>query len=253
MSFTFKVLGTAAQWLARNPTLTVGEMGIETDTGLFKIGNGTSSWTSLVYQNTATGTTGATGSAGGATGATGSAGGATGATGSAGTGGVSLDNGCFLRTSTLPLGGDGEVTGTPNSPVIIPLNTTINSRNISLNGNGAMVVTTAGKYNITVCPNFYRTEILPQSDPVSALYFLRVNSTNVANTSRTVALPVQQIICPTTTFTLDLAASDAVSIFATGIFTDGNGKASVFGIEANAAGFTHPAVPALFVSIIRIT
>ncbi len=89
MSFNFKVLGTAAQWIARNPTLTLGEMGIETDTGLFKIGNGTSSWTSLVYQNTATGTTGATGSAGGATGATGTngitgSGGVTGATGSAG-------------------------------------------------------------------------------------------------------------------------------------------------------------------------
>ena len=41
--------GTAAQWTAANPVLADGEMGIETDTTKFKIGDGTTAWTSLAY------------------------------------------------------------------------------------------------------------------------------------------------------------------------------------------------------------
>ena len=41
--------GNAAQWTASNPTLRAGEMGIELDTHLFKIGNGTLDWNSLDY------------------------------------------------------------------------------------------------------------------------------------------------------------------------------------------------------------
>lgn len=41
--------GTAYEWSHINPTLAEGEMGIETDTKLFKIGNGTSTWTVLDY------------------------------------------------------------------------------------------------------------------------------------------------------------------------------------------------------------
>jgi len=41
--------GTAAQWTAANPTLAVGEMGAETDTGKFKIGTGSTAWNSLAY------------------------------------------------------------------------------------------------------------------------------------------------------------------------------------------------------------
>ena len=50
--------GTAAQWTTTNPTLAAGELGFETDTGKFKIGNGSSTWTALSYasggQNTLT-------------------------------------------------------------------------------------------------------------------------------------------------------------------------------------------------------
>jgi phage-related tail fiber protein len=38
---------TAANWASANPVLAVGESGYEIDTGIFKIGNGTSSWTAL--------------------------------------------------------------------------------------------------------------------------------------------------------------------------------------------------------------
>ena len=40
---------TAANWTSANPTLAVGEMGIETDTDQFKIGDGATAWTSLGY------------------------------------------------------------------------------------------------------------------------------------------------------------------------------------------------------------
>ena len=41
--------GTAAQWTASNPVLGAGEIGFETDTNKFKIGNGSTAWTSLSY------------------------------------------------------------------------------------------------------------------------------------------------------------------------------------------------------------
>jgi len=41
--------GTAGEWTGVNPTLALAEMGIETDTNLFKIGNGTSTWIQLDY------------------------------------------------------------------------------------------------------------------------------------------------------------------------------------------------------------
>ena len=41
--------GTAAQWTSANPTLMEGELGYETDTGLYKIGNGSSAWSALSY------------------------------------------------------------------------------------------------------------------------------------------------------------------------------------------------------------
>lgn len=40
---------TAANWTARNPVLLDGELGVETDTTFFKIGDGATVWTSLKY------------------------------------------------------------------------------------------------------------------------------------------------------------------------------------------------------------
>ena len=40
---------TAANWTSTNPTLAAGEIGIETDTYKFKVGNGSTAWTSLPY------------------------------------------------------------------------------------------------------------------------------------------------------------------------------------------------------------
>ncbi len=41
--------GTAAQWTSANPILAAGEIGFETDTNKFKIGDGTNRWASLTY------------------------------------------------------------------------------------------------------------------------------------------------------------------------------------------------------------
>jgi len=39
----------AADWTSVNPTLAIGELGFETDTGKFKVGDGATAWTSLTY------------------------------------------------------------------------------------------------------------------------------------------------------------------------------------------------------------
>jgi hypothetical protein len=40
---------TAANWTSNNPILALGEMGVETDSRKFKIGDGASTWTALLY------------------------------------------------------------------------------------------------------------------------------------------------------------------------------------------------------------
>lgn len=105
--------GTAAEWATDNPILAAAELGFETDTNQFKIGDGTNSWNDLSYGGIVgatgpegpTGPTGPTGAAGsngtngadgldGATGPTGPTG-ATGATGATGPQGTSIN---FIAT-----------------------------------------------------------------------------------------------------------------------------------------------------------
>ena len=40
---------TASNWTSNNPTLALGEMGLETDTNKFKFGDGSTAWNSLAY------------------------------------------------------------------------------------------------------------------------------------------------------------------------------------------------------------
>jgi hypothetical protein len=40
---------TAANWTTANPTLLAGEIGIESDTKKWKLGDGSTAWTSLGY------------------------------------------------------------------------------------------------------------------------------------------------------------------------------------------------------------
>jgi hypothetical protein len=47
---------TAANWTAENPVLLNGEVGLETDTRKFKVGNGSTAWSGLSYWPAATAT-----------------------------------------------------------------------------------------------------------------------------------------------------------------------------------------------------
>lgn len=103
--------GTASAWTTANPVLAVGEMGLETDTGKFKVGNGSSTWTALVYSSGPAGPTGATGLTGptgltGSTGATGPTGltGSAGPTGAAGANGTNGTNGTNGAAATIAVG-----------------------------------------------------------------------------------------------------------------------------------------------------
>lgn len=46
--------GTAAAWTSANPVLAAGEMGFESDTGQFKIGDGSAAWSALSYASITT-------------------------------------------------------------------------------------------------------------------------------------------------------------------------------------------------------
>ena len=82
--------GVAADWTSFNPTLALGEPGYETDTGKFKVGNGSTAWNSLAY---ASGTQGPQGSQG--------AQGPQGTNGTIGGPGIEVDNTAPVDTSIL--------------------------------------------------------------------------------------------------------------------------------------------------------
>jgi hypothetical protein len=143
---------TAANWTANNPTLAAGEIGLETDTAKYKMGDGTTAWNSLAYAYTAgaagatgptgpigatgpTGVTGITGPTGpvGATGPTGPSGatgptGATGASGATGAGGVEAVNAQIGTTYTFVLTDRDDLVTASNSSAqtyTIPLNSSV--------------------------------------------------------------------------------------------------------------------------------
>jgi hypothetical protein len=90
--------GTAADWTTHDPVLALGEPGYETDTGKFKVGDGSAVWSALPYSSGPAGATGPTGP----TGATGPAG----ATGPTGGVGVSVYSGTTPPGAGLGVNGD---------------------------------------------------------------------------------------------------------------------------------------------------
>lgn len=119
---------TAANWTSTNPTLAIGEIGLETDTSKWKLGNGSTAWNSLAYAY-ASGATGPTGPAGatgpvGATGATGAAG----ATGATGAGGVEAINAQTGTAYTFVLSDKDDLVTASNGSAqtyTIPLNSSV--------------------------------------------------------------------------------------------------------------------------------
>jgi len=112
--------GAASLWTSTNPVLAIGEPGYETDTGKFKVGDGSSTWTALSYSSGPTGPTGPTGLTGptgsqGIVGPTGGAGptgptGTVGPTGSQGVQGIQGVQG--VAGPTGPTGPTGSIGNT---------------------------------------------------------------------------------------------------------------------------------------------
>lgn len=120
---------TSENWTLNNPVLSQGEPGLETDTGLLKMGNGSTPWISLPYYLGPTGASGPTGPVGGIglTGPTGVTGPLP--TGYASTGsnqfygdqtiegsltidkGIVLNPQVFVATATVPNGFNGSLVG----------------------------------------------------------------------------------------------------------------------------------------------
>jgi hypothetical protein len=117
---------TRQEWFNTNPILSAGEIGVETDTSQFKVGDGTSRWNSLSYGG-GQGNVGPTGS----TGPVGPRGealntGATGPTGLAGVNGVSTGIVLFLDTFNGP---NGVLLPAPDNGTQIVINSGIQPAN----------------------------------------------------------------------------------------------------------------------------
>jgi hypothetical protein len=135
--------GPASQWATDNPILAIGEPGYETDTGKFKVGNGSSAWNSLPYSSGIQGPTGPTGAVGptgptgaiGATGPTGALGptgptGPFGPTGPQGIQGIEGIQGVAGPTGpTGPIGNTGPTGPTGATPAIGGTNTQVQYNN----------------------------------------------------------------------------------------------------------------------------
>jgi len=65
---------TASQWRALNPILSYGDVGTESDTGKYKIGDGRSKWNSMPYKSGASAPSSGSGGSGGSGGSTGGSG-----------------------------------------------------------------------------------------------------------------------------------------------------------------------------------
>jgi hypothetical protein len=174
---------TAANWTANNPTLAAGELGLETDTSKFKMGNGSTAWNSLAYAYTAgaagiQGTTGAQGAIGaqgttglqgviGSQGTTGTQGvtgtqgitgtqGVQGILGTTGAGGVEAVNAQTGTTYTFVLSDKDDLVTASNAAAqtyTIPLNSSvafITGTLINLIQIGAGQVTVQGASGVTV-------------------------------------------------------------------------------------------------------
>lgn len=190
--------GTASQWTSANPTLAAGELGLETDTYSFKIGNGLTGWVGLPY----VGITGPTGAS------TAVAAGSTDQV-QYNNGGVFAASSNFVyKNSTVRVGigtssptGVLDVCGSATNPIYLqaPVYSRIAIQDVSLTGSITTTTTTPGlHYNITI--STFSNIILPATTTTSdggIFWVFRNNSgviltptiTNNANLSSNISIP----------------------------------------------------------------
>jgi hypothetical protein len=204
---------TAAAWTSANPTLAAGEMGLETDTSKWKMGDGATAWNSLAYAYTAgsagaqgtTGTQGAIGTQGlqGVTGAQGQVGqqgvtgsqgltgiqgaiglqGLTGAQGTTGTQGLTGSQGIQGVQGTVGNAGGGisgfnAQTGTSYTLVIGDLNKLVTAQN-------------AGGITVTVPPSVFAANDVVNVQQIAAgqVTFAAGSGVTITSNGATVAAP----------------------------------------------------------------
>lgn len=154
---------TAAAWALANPVLDSGEPGIEADTGAWKIGDGSSDWTSLSYVVGAPGPAGATGAQGpaGLTGPSGPAGADSVVPGPQGVPGEDgLDGAIGPAGPQGPAGNDGATGPTGPQGDVGPQGPSGNDGAIGPQGaTGANGSDGASAYEVAVAEGFVGTEV----------------------------------------------------------------------------------------------
>ena len=178
---------TAANWTSNNPTLAQGEIGYETDTTKFKIGDGATAWNSLAYAYAA-GAAGATGPTGpvGATGPTGVTG-ITGPTGPVGATGPTGPTG-----ATGPTGNTGP-TGVTGPGLLVGFNAQIGTTYTLVVGDANKLVTAsnASAITITVPPSVFSAndQIHVQQIGAGQVTFAQGSGVTITSTGATSSAP----------------------------------------------------------------
>ena len=248
--------GSASQWATDNPILAIGEPGYETDTGKFKVGNGSSAWNSLPYSSGIQGPTGPTGPQGitgptgaiGATGPTGDLGptgptGPFGPTGPQGIQGIQGIQGVAGPTGpTGPIGNTGPTGPTGATPAIGGTNTQVQYNNAGV---------FAGSANLT----FNGTALTLGGNPtitsgtangVAYLNGSKVLTTGSALTFDGSAFAITGSLSATSTITASSGASGnsiaLVTIGTAGNTVGGNGNQLLFNYGSNAASRSYKIV-----------
>jgi hypothetical protein len=192
--------GTASQWTTNGTVvLASGEMGIETDTKKFKIGDGTTQWTSLAY---------------------GGIQGTTGYTGSAGVVGIAAYTTTATAGTTTTLTSSSTYqqffTGSTTQTVILPVTSTLvlgQQYLIVNNSTGNVTVQSSGANNILVIPGSTAatfTVILTSGTSTASWSADYTGFSNVTGTGNNVLATA-----PTFNTSLSLAAQGAIQFYST--------------------------------------
>ena len=213
---------TAANWTSNNPVLEAGQLGYETDTLKFKLGDGTTAWTSLSYASGGTGSTGPTGPTG--------------------AGGVLAYYGSFYDST------DQALTSTTGAQAI-NIGSTFESSGVSLQSGSQVKFSYAGTYTVTFSAQLKNTNANIQT----ARLWFRKNGTDVADSNSVVDVPGTHGVgdghaLATVNYVATFAANDYIQVY-------WNGSNTSLSIEtlASGTGPTRPGTPSIFLTACQIT
>jgi len=213
---------TAANWTSNNPVIEAGQLGYETDTLKFKLGDGTTAWSSLSYASGGTGPTGPTGPTG--------------------AGGVLAYYGSFYDST------DQALTSTTGAQAI-NIGSTFESNGVSLQSSSQVKFSYAGTYTITFSAQLNNTNANIQT----ARLWFRKNGTDVADSNSVIDVPGTHgagdgHALATVNYVATFAANDYIQVY-------WNGTSTNLSIEtlASGTGPTRPGTPSIILTACQIT